>query len=61
MESFVDFFYITNNCMQDFLQNAQFQFQINSRKEHVYDVSEENLNNLMSRLIKAEEVLSIIL
>ena len=56
MESYVDFFYITNNCMKDFLQNSNFGFSINSRLDNFYDASEDNLNSLSSRLIKAEEV-----
>jgi hypothetical protein len=56
VESYVDFFYITNNCMQDFLQGSHLNFHVNSRKDHVFDVAEENLNHLMTRLVKAEEV-----
>ncbi len=59
MESYVDFFYITNNCLYDFLRGKNFGFEVNSRTDHMFDSSEDNLNHLMARLTQAEEVLFI--
>ncbi len=59
MESYVDFFYITNNCLYDFLSGKFLTYEKNSRSDHMFDSSEDNLNNLMTRLIRAEEVCNL--
>ena len=56
VESYVDFFYITNNCMQDFISGTNAPFSVNSRLEFAFDSSEDNLNHLKDCLIRAEEV-----
>ena len=42
--------------MHDFLKGGVARFEVNSRSDHVFDISEENLENLKDSLIKAEEV-----
>lgn len=55
VDSYVDFFYITNNCMHDFLTGGSQRFEVNSREDHQFDVSQENLEHLKDCLIRAEE------